>query len=63
MTAAPKEDEEVQQAASIMKRFRSMPEKEIPRQVMREAKGLAILTVTKGGFIWSGKARLMRLQS
>jgi lipid-binding SYLF domain-containing protein len=38
-----------------MNRFRSMPEREIPREVMRDARGLAILTVAKAGFIWSGK--------
>lgn len=53
--AGAKEDQEVRQAAAIMQRFRSMPEKDIPRHVMRDAKGLAILTVTKGGFIWSGR--------
>ena len=56
LKAGTKEDQEVLQAATIMRRFKSMPEKEIPRHVMRDAKGLAILTVTKGGFIWSGKA-------
>lgn len=56
LKAGTKEDLEVQQAATIMRRFKSMPEREIPRHVMRDAKGLAILTVTKGGFIWSGKA-------
>lgn len=55
LKAGTKEDQEVQQAAAIMHRFRSMPEKNIPHHVMRDAKGLAILTVTKGGFIWSGK--------
>ncbi len=38
-----------------MERFKSIPEKEIPREVLRDAKGLAILTVTKGGFVISGK--------
>ena len=46
---------QVKQATAIMQRFKSIPEKEIPRQVMRDAKGLAILTVTKGGFVISGK--------
>lgn len=55
LNAATKEDQEVQQAASIMRRFKSMPEREIPRHVLRDARGLAILTVTKGGFIWSGR--------
>jgi len=42
-------------ATSILQRFRAMPEHEIPHCALREAKGLAILTVTKGGLIWSGK--------
>lgn len=49
------EETQVNQAAAIIKRFKSIPEKEIPSQVMRDAKGLAILTVTKGGFVISGK--------
>jgi SH3 domain-containing YSC84-like protein 1 len=49
LRAGTKEDKEVQPAAAIMHRFKSMPEKNIPRRVMRDAKGLAILTVTKGG--------------
>lgn len=55
LNAGSKEDQQVRQAAAIMQRFKSMPEKEIPRHVMREATGLAILTVTKGGFIWSAR--------
>ncbi len=53
--AATEEQEQVHEAAMIMRRFHSMPEKEIPREVLRDAKGLAILKVVKGGFIWSGK--------
>lgn len=53
--AGAKEDQEVRQAAAIMHRFKSMPEREIPYEIMRDARGLAILTVTKGGFVWSAK--------
>lgn len=53
--AAKDEEAQVKQAATIMQRFKSIPEKEIPPQVLRDAKGLAILTVTKGGFVVSGK--------
>ncbi len=53
--AESREDQQVDQATAIVQRFKTMPEHEIPRHVLREAKGLAILTVTKGGFIWSGK--------
>ena len=47
--------EDVNQAVTIIERFQEIPEKSIPAAVMRDAKGLAILTVTKGGFIFSGK--------
>jgi lipid-binding SYLF domain-containing protein len=53
--AGPKEDQRVRQAAAIMQRFKAMPEEGIPEHVMRDARGLAILTMTKGGFVWSGK--------
>lgn len=53
--AGPKEDQRVRQAAAIMQRFKAMPEEGIPEHVMSEARGLAILSVTKGGFVWSGK--------
>lgn len=52
---AKDEDEKVKQATTIINRFKTMPEKQIPREVLRDAKGLAILTVAKGGFVWSGK--------
>lgn len=55
LMAGAKEDQEVRQAAAIMHRFKSMPEREIPYEIMRDARGLAILTVTKGGFVWSAK--------
>lgn len=47
--------DDVDQAVSIIERFRSMPEKSIPREVLRDAKGLAIMTVIKAGFILSGR--------
>jgi SH3 domain-containing YSC84-like protein 1 len=46
----------VDQAAAIVQRFRALPEKQIPHRVLRDAKGVAILTVVKGGFIFSGRA-------
>jgi lipid-binding SYLF domain-containing protein len=49
------EQEIVNQSAHIMRQFRSMPERGIPRNVLRNAKGLAILTVVKIGFGISGK--------
>jgi lipid-binding SYLF domain-containing protein len=47
--------DDVDQAVTIIERFQEIPEKAIPTAVMRDAKGLAILTVTKGGFIFSGR--------
>jgi lipid-binding SYLF domain-containing protein len=47
--------EDVDQAVTIIERFQEIPEKAIPTAVMRDAIGLAILTVTKGGFIFSGR--------
>lgn len=47
--------DDVDQAVSILRRFKSIPEKEIPPAVMRQARGLAIMTVTKAGFIFSAR--------
>jgi SH3 domain-containing YSC84-like protein 1 len=47
--------DDVDQAVSILERFQQMPEKSIPPAVLKNAKGLAILTVTKAGFIFSGR--------
>jgi lipid-binding SYLF domain-containing protein len=52
---AATEQEIVNQSASILRQFQRMPERGIPRSVMRNAKGLAILTVVKIGFGLSGK--------
>jgi lipid-binding SYLF domain-containing protein len=47
--------DDVDRAAEIIERFREIPESAIPPAVLRDAKGLAILTITKGGFIFSGR--------
>jgi len=47
--------DDVDQAVTIIERFQEIPEKAIPTAVLREAKGLAIITVTKAGFIVSGR--------
>jgi lipid-binding SYLF domain-containing protein len=47
--------DQVDQAATVIEKFREMPEKGIPEAVLRDAKGLAILTVLKAGFIFSGQ--------
>ena len=44
---------DVEQAVAIIERFEAIPEKAIPPAVMRAARGVAILTVTKVGFIGS----------
>jgi lipid-binding SYLF domain-containing protein len=45
----------VDKCTSIVRDFRAIPEKSIPSSVLRHAKGLAIMTVIKAGFIFSGK--------
>ncbi|PZR73559.1 MAG: hypothetical protein DLM73_10550 [Chthoniobacterales bacterium] len=52
---AATEQEVVNQSASILRDFRRMPERGIPRSVLRNARGLAVLTVVKVGFGISGK--------
>lgn len=44
---------DIDQAVAIIERFEAIPEAAIPPAVMRAARGLAILTVTKAGFIGS----------
>jgi lipid-binding SYLF domain-containing protein len=54
LVAAPSRAEglqdDVDQAVTIIERFYAMPETAIPKAVMSNAKGLAILTVLKAGF-------------
>jgi len=45
----------VDQAADILKRFKDMPEQSIPEKVLRDARGLAVLSVIKAGFILSAR--------
>jgi lipid-binding SYLF domain-containing protein len=47
--------EDVDRAVSIIERFSEIPETAIPPAVLRDAKGVAILTLTKAGFIVSGR--------
>jgi SH3 domain-containing YSC84-like protein 1 len=47
--------EDIDRAVSIIERFQEIPETAIPPTVLRDAKGLAILTITKAGFILSGR--------
>jgi len=47
--------EDVDQAVGIIESFQKIPEQAIPTAVLRNARGLAILTVTKAGLIVSGR--------
>jgi lipid-binding SYLF domain-containing protein len=49
------EQDTVNRCAAIVSQFQQMPEKAIPRDVLRQAKGLAIMSVVKAGFIFSAK--------
>src|SRR5262245_29497031 len=51
-------EDNVDQAVAILEDFREMPEQAIPEAVMANAKGLAILTVLKAGFVFSGQGGL-----
>jgi len=55
VTAGATEQGVVDHCAATVRAFRQMPEKGIPRNVLRHSKGLAIMTVFKAGFIFSGK--------
>ena len=55
-TAASSEQEIVDRCARMLREFREMPEQQIPRKVLRSARGLAVMTVVKAGFIFTGKA-------
>jgi lipid-binding SYLF domain-containing protein len=56
-TTSPRDEmqADVDQAAAIIQRFEAIPEKGIPPSVMKAARGVAILTVTKAGFIGSAR--------
>lgn len=47
--------DDIDQAVTIIESFQHIPEQAIPTAVLRDARGLAILTVTKAGFIVSGR--------
>ena len=47
--------DEVDQAATIIERFQAVPEQAIPAAVLKDAKGVAIMTVIKAGFVFSGR--------
>jgi len=47
--------DDVAQATTIIERFQAVPEQAIPQAVLKDAKGLAIMTVIKAGFGISGR--------
>jgi lipid-binding SYLF domain-containing protein len=49
------EQDTVNRCAVIIGEFQQMPEKAIPRDVLRHARGLAIMSVVKAAFIFSAK--------
>jgi lipid-binding SYLF domain-containing protein len=53
--SAVSEQQIVDDSATIIRRFRNMPETAIPPAVLRDARGLAIIRVLKIGFGLSGK--------
>lgn len=50
------EQDTVDRSAVTIREFQHMPEKGIPSRMLRHARGLAIISVVKAGFIFSGKA-------
>jgi lipid-binding SYLF domain-containing protein len=49
------EQDTVNRCVAIIREFQQMPEKAIPRDVLRHARGIAIMSVVKVGFIFSAK--------
>jgi lipid-binding SYLF domain-containing protein len=47
--------DDVDQAATIIERFQAVPVKAIPQAILRDARGLAVMTVIKAGFGFSGR--------
>src|SRR4029077_453842 len=55
-TAAQADERDtVKRSAEILREFRSMPERQVPRAVLRDARGLAIMRIVKVGFVFSGE--------
>ena len=54
-TGLADEQDIVDRSANIVRQFRTLPEQNIPRSVLRNARGLAIISVIKAGFIFSGR--------
>ena len=56
ISANATEQDIVDRSAVTVREFRHMPEKGLPPRILRNARGLAIMSVVKGAFIFSGKA-------
>src|SRR6059058_865255 len=56
VTASGTEQGTVDHCAAIVRDFRQMPERGIPRDVLRHSKGLAIMTVVKPHLFLAAKA-------
>ena len=56
-TVSPRDamQRDIDQATSVIERFGAIPEQGIPPAVMKAARGVAIMTVTKAGFIGSAR--------
>jgi len=50
------EQDIVDRSAVTVREFRNMPEKGLPPRILRRARGLAIISVVKGAFIFSARA-------
>jgi lipid-binding SYLF domain-containing protein len=46
---------EIAKAAATLQEFVGMPDSAIPSRLLESAKGIAFLTMLKGGFLWAGK--------
>jgi lipid-binding SYLF domain-containing protein len=55
VTYADGMQDDIDRAVTIIQAFRDIPEKSIPPEVLRNAKGVAIMTVIKAGFMVSGR--------
>jgi len=55
-TVCAAEQDTVDRSARTIREFRHMPERGIPAHILINARGLAIISVVKAGFIFSGKA-------
>ncbi|MDR3555760.1 MAG: YSC84-related protein [Syntrophobacteraceae bacterium] len=54
VTYAEGMQDDINRAVATIQAFRDMPDKSIPQEVLRRARGVAIITVIKAGFMVSG---------